>query len=172
MSRNLPARERILLRPTQVPGKAETYENKVFRGFAHVDNPLPSCTLSAVGKLTKVVAMLTLAVWGLASMHCQLEGMPGFDFLRTCCFVDSAPSPSQDCEEDECVVESGDYRAEEQTVSVPQPLLLFALLSSVIEVPLPEPQIVVASESPPELSKVWQFSHRTALPPRAPSIAS
>ena len=118
--------------------------------------------------------MLALVLYGLASMHCILEGVPGFDFLKTCCFVDSAPSAPKDCESDECVVESGDYRAEEQTVSAPQPLLLLALLSSVIEAPLPEPQValLVASESPPEIPKVWQFSHRTALPPRAPSIAS
>ena len=127
-----------------------------------------------MSKLTKIAAMLALVLYGLASMHCILEGVPGFDFLKTCCFVDSAPSAPKDCESDECVVESGDYRAEEQTVSAPQPLLLLALLSSVIEAPLPEPQValLVASESPPELPKVWQFSHRTALPVRAPSIAS
>jgi hypothetical protein len=118
--------------------------------------------------------MLALVLYGLASMHCILEGVPGLEFLKTCCFVDSAPSAPKDCESDACVAESGDYRAEEQTVAAPQPLLLLALLSSMIEAPLPEPQVasLVASESPPELLKVWQFSHRTALPPRAPSIAS
>lgn len=128
----------------------------------------------AVSRLTKITAMLALVLYGLASMHCILEGVPGFDFLKTCCFVDSGAANSKDCESDECVVESGDYRAEEQTVSAPQPLLLLALLSSVIEAPLPEPQVasLAASESPPELSRVWQFSHRTALPVRAPSVAS
>jgi len=128
-----------------------------------------------VSKLTKVVAMLTLAVWALAAMHCHLEGVPGLDFLKCCCFVEAASSPPQDCQTSTCgEVERGNYRAEEQTASAPQPLLLLALLSSVIEAPLPEPQValLVASESPPELPKVWQFSHRTALPVRAPSIAS
>jgi hypothetical protein len=118
--------------------------------------------------------MLALVLYGLASMHCTLEGVPGFEFLKTCCFADSAPSAPQDCDSDECVVESESYRVEEQTVSAPQPLLLLALLASVIEVPLPEAQVasLLASESPPEIPKIWQFSHRTALPPRAPSIAS
>lgn len=118
--------------------------------------------------------MLALVLYGLASMHCILEGVPGLDFLKTCCFVDSAPSAPQDCESDECVVENANYRVEEQSVAAPQPLLLLALLSSAIEAPLPEPQVasLVASESPPELQKVWQFSHRTALPVRAPSLAS
>jgi hypothetical protein len=127
-----------------------------------------------VSKLTKIAAVLALVLYGLASMHCILEGVPGFDFLKTCCFVDSGAANSKDCESDECVVESGNYRAEEQTASAPQPLLLLALFSLAIEAPMPEPQVasLVASESPPELSKVWQFSHRTALPPRAPSLAS
>ena len=127
-----------------------------------------------MSKLTKIAAMLALVFYGLASMHCILEGVPGFDFLKTCCFVESGAGNSKDCESDECVVESGDYRAEEQTVSAAQPLLLLALLYPVIEVSLPEPQVasVVASESPPELPKAWQFSYRAALPPRAPSIVS
>ncbi len=135
---------------------------------------LPWFSLCAVGKLTKIAALLALVLYGLASMHCALEGVPGFDFLKSCCFVDSGAGNSKDCESDQCVVEKGDYRAEELTVSAAQPLLLLALLSPVIEVSPPEPQVasVIASESPPELPKVWQFCHRTALPVRAPSIAS
>ena len=118
--------------------------------------------------------MLALVLYGLASMHCVLESVPGFDFLKTCCFVDTGASSPKNCESDQCVVENGDYRAEEQSVSAAQPLLLLALLSPAIEVSLPESHVasLVASESPPELPKVWQFSHRTALPARAPSIVS
>jgi hypothetical protein len=128
-----------------------------------------------VSKLTKVFAMLTLVLWGLATMHCTLEGVPGFDFLKTCCFVESETAAPPDCESDGCgAVEDGNYRAEEQTVFAPQPLLLLALPSPVFDASLPAPQAgaVVASESPPELHKLWQFTHRTALPPRAPSVAS
>jgi hypothetical protein len=135
---------------------------------------LPKCILKPVSKLAKVFALLALALYGLASMHCILEGVPGFDFLKTCCFVATGASSPKDCESDECVVENADYRAEEQAVSAPQPLLLLALLSFVIEAPLPESQVasLAASGSPPELARFWQFAYRTALPPRAPSIAS
>jgi hypothetical protein len=136
---------------------------------------LACCMLCSVVKLTKVVAMLTLVVYGVASMHCVLEGVPGLGFLQTCCFVDSAPSAPQDCESDGCSpVEGGKYRPEEQTASAPQPRLVLALLSAVIEARLPELQSpsFLASESPPELPRVWQFSQRTALPPRPPSPAS
>ena len=133
------------------------------------------CNLSSVSKLTKVVALTVLALWGLAAMHCTLEAVPGFDFLKSCCFVDSEPTSARDCGGDGCcAVEDGSYRSEEQTASVPQPLLILSLLSPVIEAPMPElqSQFLVASRIPLELPRIWQFSHRTALSPRAPSIAS
>ncbi|HRZ99979.1 MAG TPA: hypothetical protein P5055_04500 [Candidatus Paceibacterota bacterium] len=133
------------------------------------------CILKGVSRLVKIVAMLALVLYGLASMHCTLEAVPGFEFLKTCCFLEPAPTGSQDCESDGCgSVEGGKYRPEERADFAPQPPLVLALFSSVIEAPLPEHQtaLSLASESPPEIPKVWQFSHRTALPPRAPSIAS
>lgn len=152
----------------------ETGSLRYFRRLKVEQFP-PTCSLFAVSILTKAIALIVLALWGLAAMHCKLEGVPGFDFLKSCCFVDSAPSSAKDCESDGCgAVEDGGYRAEEQTASAPQPLLILALLSSVVEAPMPELQThsFVVPKYPPELPKVWQFSHRTALPPRAPSIAS
>jgi hypothetical protein len=119
--------------------------------------------------------MLTLVLWGLASVHCQLETVAGLDFLKSCCLVDTAHSPSPECEDDECpTVEEGKYRSEERTDSAPQPLFFLARLSPALEVPVPEfwAASFLISESPPELSKVWQFSHRLAPSPRAPSLAA
>jgi len=128
-----------------------------------------------VSRLTKVAAMLALVLYGLASMHCILEGVPGLEFLKTCCFLDSASSVPQGCEGDGCnAIEGGKYLPEQQTVSAPQPSLLFALFSTVIEAPLPELQATSfsISETPQDLLGAWQFSQRTALPPRAPSVVS
>jgi hypothetical protein len=128
-----------------------------------------------VSRLTKIVALTVLVLWGLAAMHCKLEAVPGFDFLKSCCFVDSAPSSQEDCESDGCgAVEDGGYRVEEQTASAPQPPLILALLPIVIEAPLPELQACsfAACHPPPELPRGWQFSYRTALPPRAPSLVT
>ena len=136
---------------------------------------LPACSLWPVSKLAKTIAMLTLALWGLAAMHCTLEGVPGFGFLKSCCFVDSAPAAPQDCEDDGCgEVEDGQYRSEEQTVSAPVPLLVLSFLLPVWEATAPpaRPQPVLPSGSPPELPRAWQFSYRTALPPRAPSLVA
>ena len=56
------------------------------------EHHLPTCILKGVSRLTRIAAMLALVLYGLASMHRILEGVPGFDFLKTCCFVDSAPA--------------------------------------------------------------------------------
>jgi hypothetical protein len=139
-----------------------------------IEHYLRRCILTIVSQLTKFVALTVLALWGLAAMHCQLEAVPGLEFFKSCCLVESAASSPNDCESEGCCeVEDSSYRPEEQAAAVPQPFLVSALLSPVIEVPLPELQAdsVIASPSPPELPKVWQFSQRTALPPRAPSLA-
>ena len=126
-------------------------------------------------KLSKAIALPILVLWGLAAMHCNLEALTGFGFLQNCCFVDAAQTSPKDCENDGCsAVENGCYRAEEWTTSVPLPLLFLAPVFSIIEAPLPEriDSSLIAAQSPPELPKIWQFFYRTALPPRAPSIAS
>lgn len=131
--------------------------------------------LNAVSKLSKAVALTVLALWGLAAMHCKLEVLPGLDFLKSCCFADSSASSPKPCESDGCgAVEDGSYRAEEQNAAAPQPLLILALISPMIEAPLPEIPGICFSESqaPSELSRFWQFSYRAALPPRAPSFVS
>lgn len=126
-----------------------------------------------MSKLTRFVALTVLAVWGLAAMHCKLEALPGFDFLKRCCFVEeTVPSPSP-CENDGCgEVEDGGYRIEDRTVSAPPPTLTVAILSSTIESRLREvePSPLDASQPPPELAKVWHFVSRAAMLPRAPSI--
>ncbi len=116
---------------------------------------------------------MVLALWGLATMHCRLEAVPGMEFLKSCCFTDSSSHGPTDCESDGCsAVEDGKYRAEEQNASAPHPVLVATLLSTAIEALLPELEAhpFTAAKPPPELPRSWQFSFRTALPPRAPSL--
>ena len=139
------------------------------RTFEHFPS---TCILSDVSKLTRFVVLTVLAVWGLAAMHCKLEVLPGLEFLECCCNVETnVPSP-KDCENDGCgTIEDGSYRSEEESVSIPQPVLVRELLAELIEAPLPvfQPSCFVSAALPPELLKVWQFNLRTALLPRAPS---
>jgi hypothetical protein len=120
------------------------------------------------------MALVVLALWGLAVMHCKLEVLPGFGFLKSCCFADSASSSPKNCEDDGCgAVEDGGYRAEEQNATAPQPPLILTLVSPELEEPILELAGACFSDSQsPELSRFWQFSYRAALPPRAPSLIS
>jgi len=112
-----------------------------------------------------------LALWGMATVHCKLERLPGFEFLKICCLTDSSSTSSKDCDSDGCgTVEGGKYRPEEQTASAPTPAVIFAFLLSHIETAPPDllPFGKIATEPSTYLHKAWQFSFRAALPARMP----
>jgi hypothetical protein len=115
----------------------------------------------------------------VAGFHCRLEVLPGFEFLSCCQHSESEKSPThhaRECTDDGCAaVELGFYKPEKLDDAPVMPLLALVIQPSL----LPEPDLVSAfdrlvsiSSSPPELSQVWRFSQRTALPPRAPSSVS
>jgi hypothetical protein len=117
-----------------------------------------------------------VAVWPLITSHCSLEQLPGFGLFA--CADDAATDSHQDndCETDGCAsVESGFYKTEDSHPTVPTlQMTSFELLTT----PLSCTEQFIrfgrtdSSTAPPELSRLWQFSFRTALPPRAPSIVS
>jgi hypothetical protein len=119
------------------------------------------------------------AIWVVVGAHCLLEVLPGLDFL-SCCQHSQAEKCSahdvSDCDGDGCsAIESGHYQLE-KPLSVPVPILmpLTAWLQSESESlqTLARALPVSLSTSPPDLVRVWQFSLRTALSPRAPSLVS
>lgn len=119
--------------------------------------------------------MLVLVLYGLASVHCMLEGVPGLEFLETCCFGGAGSTAPSGCENDGCgPVEDGKYRLEEHHASAPLPPLRSVPLAAELDSPQTEARAAapVSADPPPELPRGWQFFWRTALPPRAPSVAS
>ena len=116
------------------------------------------------------------AFWLLAINHCKLEQIPGLSFLSCCEQDDGAPTKDKDCETDGCAaVESGFYKMEDGQPFVSAP----SLVALTLWLPLPSVQLLPASTShvkleaaPPELPVTWQFSHRAAVSPRAPSSVS
>lgn len=137
---------------------------------------LPTVNLSRVKGFTKSVAVLLLALWVPVTMHCALETVPGLSFLQWCCGGDEAPEQDHDCNQDSCsVVESGFYKIEDNPTVTPglALLLAFAAWDWVAGPPAESaPHFAAVSLAPPELPRVWQFSYRTALPPRAPSLVA
>ena len=132
--------------------------------------------LEAVKWLKRAVALALLALWVPATMHCALETVPGFSFLQHCCGGDEAPQQPGNCEADLCgAVESGLYKTEHHPTVTPS---LAALVAPAAWERAAEPRLdstprfAPVSSAPPELPRFWQFHHRTALPPRAPSLVA
>lgn len=121
------------------------------------------------------LTVILVALWPLVTSHCQLEQIPGLDFLHCSESESATPHQDNDCDTDGCaVVESSFYKTEDRTPVPAAPLLLMALLLPALE-PASQPSHRLADFStiaPPELPVTWQFASRAALPPRAPSLAS
>ncbi|HEY5914394.1 MAG TPA: hypothetical protein VJA21_27710, partial [Verrucomicrobiae bacterium] len=136
-------------------------------------SPCLSCCL--VSRLARILALLLLTFWGLATVHCRLEEMPGFGFLACCHHTGSTPHQDDDCSRDGCAtVESGFYKLEEQPVAAVQLLVPVSFLPPLAQSD-PISDLVrspTARSVSSELPHTWQFLLRTALPPRAPSMAS
>jgi len=114
--------------------------------------------------------VMMLALWLPATLHCQLESIPGLEFVRC-----ASDTPDQsDCSGDGCcAVEKSQYKSEQHRQKVPVflPLSSSPLLSVATMLP-DETCLGIPTAAPPELLKTWQFALRTASPPRAPSFAS
>ena len=112
--------------------------------------------------------------WAPITWHCNLEVLPVLDFLACCAHEEEAvPHQDSDCDEDGCsVVESGNYKTQEEQVFVAPPQVAVWLVQQVATEPIDEISRSILATSPPEELHIWQFVLRTALPVRAPSTFS
>jgi hypothetical protein len=116
---------------------------------------------------------LAAFLWLPAAAHCQLEAIPGLEFLHCACDQQSCQEDCKNCAC--CAVEKCQYRSEQPPLTVPTPDLL--PLS-----PAPEPPEDIAipveasrdsiTAAPPYLLSSRHFHFRTVLPARAPSLAN
>jgi hypothetical protein len=128
----------------------------------------------------KVAALGTLAVWALAFNHCALELILNLEFLACAPQAETTSHQPGDCGDDRdacATVESGLFKVEENQVfaakaSASTAFFALAFLSHLIAPESSVGQQVPPGRAPPELARGWQFSLRTALPPRAPSFCS
>jgi hypothetical protein len=109
------------------------------------------------------------------TMHCQLEAIPGLEFLACQTTAPASNSTSHCPDSGCCSAEKSEYKSEQLRVSLPTPELLpmsSALLLTLANSLPDEVSVGILTAAPPQLLKTWQFASRTALPARAPSIAS
>jgi hypothetical protein len=124
------------------------------------------------------LAITIATLWMVVGAHCLLEVLPGLEFLSCCQHAEAEKSPAhheKDCGDDGCsTIEAGFYKLEQTQHAPAKPLLLVAWVTPLSDIAPTTVlgSLVSCSSSPPELPRLWQFSQRTALPPRAPSFVS
>jgi len=126
--------------------------------------------------LRKCLAVWTVALWLLATQHCGLESV---GVLAQSC---EQPGGQHDCSTgthfDGCqVVEGAAYKSSNNSITVAAPALVsdLHLLALCLVNPV-SPELVVKpswqyADRPRAWVPNWSFVQRTALSPRAPSLA-
>lgn len=119
--------------------------------------------------------MLAFA-WVPLTAHCQMEAVPGFEFLRCSTDTQSTSETGDPCKDGGCCsVETAKYQAHRNQETGPVALVAILVANNfgVAEKSLPaEVCLGILTAAPPHLPTSWQFSLRAALPVRAPSLAS
>ncbi|MEW6307295.1 MAG: hypothetical protein AB1705_27900 [Verrucomicrobiota bacterium] len=103
-----------------------------------------------------------------------MEALHQWEFLSCCAHDDAVPHQESDCQDACAVIEAGLYKSEKSGVALPVLLVVLDIFTATLaELPADSAgQSEIAGAPPPELPKAWQFIHRAAAPPRAPSFAS
>ena len=145
-------------------------------GNIGVEPPLRISTIGSLGALKSILALLLLGTWFPCTVRCSLE-MMAMDKPPACCSEVGGKSSPQPADSDHCVcswMKSGGYAFSKCALSVTAQdvVTILSILSPLGEDSLTDPALPKPNYSPPGLATFWQFSFRTALPPRAPSTAS
>ena len=121
-----------------------------------------------------MVALLLAALYLPTTGHCLLEQAGWLSPSGDCCEQTNPADTSQSvpCGYECCPSELAFYFSSASGVHSPLVAEMPRCLISMVLDVVPRQVQLVPAESPPELPKVWQFSFRTALPPRAPSFVS
>jgi len=123
-----------------------------------------------------VVSLLVLALWATCTLRCEIELLAPSAAMSCCGETgeQSNPTPTQP---EHCIcsfIQSRGFISEKRGVPLPLPkpaLFVATALRPPHERP-PKPAPAELISPSPELIKGWQFSHRAAAPPRAPSFVS
>jgi len=123
------------------------------------------------------MAAVFLLILGMtATLHCALDRAGLFESAPSCCAEKSEHAANTDecgarCE----ILDGGLHKLSVDQLIQPTPVLVACL--AWLDAPVSEPRIAVTvspqtTNSPPGLSRTWQFVERAALPVRAPALAS
>ena len=119
-----------------------------------------------------MIALLLLALWLPATLHCDLEAA-GIESMFGC--HDHAVASQPQCPDDAChSIESLTYKLDSIILKAAPPVAVFFCLP--VTPPLaapahPSPPIIAETgQAPPEVARMWHFLTRAAPLPGAPSL--
>lgn len=120
--------------------------------------------------LRRIAALLLVALWLPATLHCDLEAA-GLENWFSC--HDEVAHAADHCADDLChPLEDSVYKSDTAPLKVPAPVLTLAAdFSAIALVPsaLAATRLLpVYAPSPPDFPRPWPFLERAALPARAP----
>jgi hypothetical protein len=121
------------------------------------------------------MSLIVLALWASCVVRCEAAKLSCSTPL-SCCGEASDDCGGKPESSNHCVCswnQSGGYIYAQSVVSLSQPVDI-AVFTHPVEwqVPLSAAHSTELVFSPPELLAGWQFTYRTAAPPRAPSFVS
>ncbi len=128
----------------------------------------------SVQRIKAAVALMLALVW-LPAVSCCLIDASGLLGKRDCCSKEHSHSVPGNCDKPCGTLASATYLSQQDQLLIiaPVAVLLFDCATFLVEV---QQSAGIGHEqpatAPPDLPVSWQFSFRTALPPRAPSFAS
>ena len=126
--------------------------------------------------LKTVVGWMLLLVWLPATSLCLVE-RAGWLANDDCCPSSAPKSPPGKTSNDTtcCALASASYKADDYShLHITAPLFIGVLIFEAFTAEAERGETIRKADDLglPTLLKTWQFTSRTALPPRAPSLAS
>lgn len=142
-----------------------------------IDNAGTTFLTPLVFPARRIAALLLLALWLPAMMHCRLEAAGVFLDSDCCNTAPCTPQPAADrgCADDSCEIAEGEFTAPAALVlkapsldHIARLLLLPTTLPPAALTPPPGTGVVEATSAPPELTLPRVVITRSPLSPRAP----
>ena len=123
-----------------------------------------------------IAAVVLLGLWAACSVNCAFENLSRAESL-TCCNdengdSDRAPTSSSQCACSVLVSVACLPHSQAWLVALPADVVLSPFAFCDIDLSALSNCVVQEDAPPPELAGTWQFTVRTALPARAPSLVS
>jgi hypothetical protein len=136
----------------------------------------PDAINYCVRRFRNIVFTLAALLWLPASAHCQLESLPGLEFLQCDGDAQAPCDTSKDCGDCGCyAAENSHYNSGQLRFTFPSPewqVVSFTADVALVNTLPAEVSLGILTAAPPPLLQTWQFVSRAALPVRAPSAAS